>query len=363
MKAKKYALLLTSLFISFSVFTAVVSTMQNNPFNLSTELTLSNNYNPEILSFWQQHAKSDYFQGIDDKRVHTVSIATGNNKAVVIVQGRNESVLKYKEVAYDFYRQGFDVYLIDHRGQGFSERFGGDQYRGYVENFQDYAKDLNNYITSLKLDENYQQRYLISHSMGGTISALYLQQNKTPFQASVFISPMFSINLGPLPTFLAKIITYSSAEVCSWFSNKACYVPGGKAYKKRNFESNRITSSITRFYSSQQGFQEFPETQLGAPTMRWVATSLSAMDEAIDNAHKIKTPILMIQAGADSIVTESGQSSFYENITTCQLNQFLSIEGAKHEVLLEKDEVRLSALTHTFQFLTAIEQSKQTCTK
>ena len=363
MKAKKCALLLTSLLISFSVFTAVVATMQKNPFNLNTELTLTNNYSPEILNFWEQHAKSDNFQGIDNKKVHTISILTGNDKAVVISQGRNESVLKYKEVAYDFYLQGYDIFLIDHRGQGFSERFGGDQYRGYVEDFQDYVSDLNNYVTSLKLEKKYQQRYLLSHSMGGPISALYLQQYKTPFQASVFFSPMLSINLGPLPVFLAKIITYSSAEICSWFTDKACYVPGGKGYKKKYFEGNGLTSSKFRFYSSTQGLQDFPETQLGDPTMRWVATSLTAMGQAIANAHQINIPIFIVQGGADNIVTEVGQRSFFDNVTYCKFNQFLSIEEAKHEILLERDELRLSALTHTFQFLTAIAEGKQTCTK
>ena len=363
MKAKKCALVLTFLFIPFSVFTAVVTTMQNNPFNLNTELTLSHNFNPEILSFWQQYAKSGTFQGIDNKKVHTISITSGNDKAIVISQGRNESVLKYKEVAYDFYLQGYDIFLIDHRGQGFSERFGGDQYRGYVEEFQDYVSDLNDYVTSLKLEKIYQQRYLVSHSMGGAISALYLQQYKNPFQASVFFSPMLSINMGSLPIFIAKIITYSSAEICSWFSDKACYVPGGKGYKNTHFKGNYFTSSEKRFNSSQQGSQEFPETQLGDATMRWVSTSLSAMDQAITNAHKINIPIFIVQGGADNIVTETGQRNFFESVTYCKFNQFLSIEDAKHEILLEKDEIRLSALTHTFQFLTAITQGKQTCTK
>lgn len=363
MKVKKHALLLTSLFLSFSIFTAVVSTMPNNPFNLSTEPTLSKHFNPEILTFWDDHAKASNFQGVDNKRVNTVSITTGNDKAVVISQGRNESVLKYKEVAYDLHLQGYDIFLIDHRGQGFSERFGGDQYRGYVENFQDYVDDLNQYVNSLELEKNYQQRYLLSHSMGGAISALYLQQYATPFQATVFFSPMLSINFGPIPNFIAKIISYTSAEICTWFSDKACYTPGGKDYEEKGFEGNHLTSSQTRFYSTQQETQAFPETQLGDATMRWVATSISATEQAIMNANKINIPILLIQAGNDEIVTAKGQIEFFENVTYCKFNSYLNIENAKHEILLERDELRLTALTRTFQFLTDTAQGKLTCTK
>ena len=363
MKKSIYTLAFTALFIFCASLTFATSIMINNPFKISTESTLTDYYNPSIQGFWESNAVSRDFQGVDNKTVHTVSITTGNNKAVVISQGRNESVLKYKELAYDFNQQGFDVFLIDHRGQGFSERFGGDQHRGYVVNFQDYVHDLNQYVLSLELDKKYQQRYLLSHSMGGTISALYLQQYETPFQASIFFSPMLSINLGGLPSFLAKVITYSSAEVCSWFTDKACYVPAGSGYQQSEFLGNQLTYSEKRFYSSQKDFQNFPETQLGDATMRWVATSISATKEAINNAHKIKIPILVFSAGGDTIVTSAGQESFFSNVTYCKFNQFLSIEDAKHEILLERDEYRLTALNHSLQFLQEIQQGKLTCIK
>lgn len=324
---------------------------------------LGNNYNPEILSFWETNAQSSDFIGIDNKRIHTIAITTGNNKVIVISQGRNESVLKYKEIAYDLHSQGYDIFLIDHRGQGFSERFGGDQYRGYVADFQDYVDDFNHYVTSLELDKKYQHRYLLSHSMGGTISALYLQQYKHPFQASVFFSPMLSINLGGLPSLLAKIISYSSAEVCRWFSNKACYSPMGEAYVKHSFADNQLTHSETRFNSGKIDFDVYPETQLGSATMRWVATSISATEQAIEHAHNINIPILMFQAGNDTVVTSEGQKALFNNAKNCHLNQLITIENAKHEVLLERDEYRLIALNHTLQFLIKIAQGKPACTK
>jgi lysophospholipase len=356
-------LLVTCLFLFCATLTFATSTMQNNPFKLTMESTLTGIFNPEIQYFWESNANSSSFQGIDDKMIHTVSITTGNSKAIVISQGRNESVLKYKEMAYDFNQQGYDIFLIDHRGQGFSERFGGDQHRGYVVDFQDYVDDFNQYVLSLELEKKYQQRYLLSHSMGGTISALYLQQYKNPFQASVFFSPMLSINMGGLPSFLAKIITYSSAEVCSWFSNKACYVPAGNGYLQKMFEGNHLTHSKNRFNSSQNGFEIAPETQLGDPTMRWVSTSLSAMKKAIDEAHKINIPILMIQSGADKVVTSDGQETFFKSVTYCESNQFLTIEDSKHEILLERDEYRLPALNHTLQYLTEIKKGKLACIK
>lgn len=363
MKTKKYYLILIPLLLLCTTFTYAAINMLDNPFKLSNETSLSNNYNSEILAFWEANAISSHFQGVDNKRVHSIAITTGNNKAIVISQGFTESVLRYKEFAYDLNQQGYDVFLIDHRGQGFSERFGGDQHRGYVVNFQDYVDDLNQYIDSLKLETKYQQRYLLSHSMGGAISALYLQQFKHPFQASIFFSPMLSINMGGLPSWLAKTIGYNSAEVCSWFNNKACYVPMARNYATKTFSGNKLTHSKKRFYSAQIDFEIYPETQLGYPTMRWLATSVSATEQAVENADKINIPILMIQAGADKIVTRTGQNNFFNNVTYCKFNQFLTIEGAKHEILLESDEFRLNALNHSLQFLAEIGQGKLICTK
>lgn len=363
MNAKIYKRLLSTLLLCYTSLSLADSLMMDNRYNLSNESSLDDNYNEKILSFWNKNAQSSYFQGVDNKRIHTISLLSGNQKAIVISQGRNESVFKYKEVAYDLAAQGYDLFLIDHRGQGLSERFGGDQHRGHVEDFQHYIDDLNHYVNTLELDKKYQNRYLLSHSMGGAISALYLEQNKHPFQAAVFFSPMLSINLGPIPHFLAKAITASSASVCGWFSDTACYSPGGAPYDVKAFEGNDLTSSQARFYSSQHDFNAQPATQLGSASMRWVANSLSATEKAIQNAHKITIPILMIQAGSDTVVSATGQQAFFDNVTYCKFNQFLTIDDAKHEILLERDALRITALNHTLQFLTDTAQGSHSCIK
>lgn len=358
---KKYYSLATLLLILFS--TLVGSQMLENPFYLHTEKKLTSDFNSEITDFWEKNAVFHSFNGVNNKQVSTVSLLAGNSNVIVISQGRNESVLKYKELAFELSQQGYDLYLIDHRGQGFSERLGGDSDRGHVENFQNYVDDFNTYISSLELESRYQHRYLLSHSMGGTINALYLEQFKHPFQASAFFSPMFLINLNGLPNIIAKIITYSSAQICDWFTSKACYVFAGGPYQNKKFIGNELTSSETRFHLAQASFINSPETQLGDPTMRWVATSISATEQAIEEAGKITIPLLIIEAGADNVVSRKGQKQFYKNVTKCKSSQFLTISDAKHEILTESDRYRMPALTATLNFFINQQQGKLKCTK
>ena len=334
--------------------------MVTNSFQLNTENQLTENFNTTINEFWDKNTQSSYFSGIDDKKVHTISIKTGNNKAIVISQGRNESVLKYKELAFELNQLGYDLYLIDHRGQGFSQRLGGNSHRGHVEHFQDYVDDLHHYISSLNLQQNYQNSYLIAHSMGSTISALYLQQFDHPFQASVFFSPMFSINLG-IPEGIAKLITDGSTGIYRWFSDTPCYVFGGRDYKTPLFTGNRITSSRLRFHSAINTFEQYPETQLGSPSMRWVSESIRATRQTVANANKITIPLLIIKAGADTTVTSTGQDLFFKNATHCNSKQLVNISGAKHEILLERDQYRIPALNKALQFFKESQQNKLAC--
>jgi len=335
----------------FGKSTFATENMFKNTFQLNTENQLNDNFNPQINDFWEKNAQPKRFLGVNNKEIYTVSIQTGSQNAIVISQGRNESTLKYKEVAYDLNRQGYDLYLIDHRGQGFSERLGGDNQRGHIEQFQDYVEDFNHYVLSLDLHKKYQQSYLLSHSMGGTISALYLEQYPHPFRASVFFSPMFSINLGGIPESIAKIMTYSSAEICSWFSDSACYIFGGSGFHQKSFIANDLTSSKVRFNSSLNTFGQHPETQLGSPTMRWVAESINATQQARENAALITVPLLVIQAGGDTVVTAEGQNEFKRNIKEHEASRFIKISGAKHEILLEADQYRIPALNATLNFL------------
>lgn len=116
-------------------------------------------------------------------------------KAVLIVNGRIESSWKYQELFYDLYRQGYDVYSFDHRGQGLSDRLLSDSDMGHVYDFTDYIDDMDVVIKQHDLKQ-YQQCFIIAHSMGGAIATRYLQtQPEHPFTGLILSAPMFGINL------------------------------------------------------------------------------------------------------------------------------------------------------------------------
>lgn len=211
----------------------------------------------------------------------------------------------------------------------------------------------------MQLTTQYQSSFLLGHSMGGTINALYLENQQHPFQAAAFFSPMFSINLNGLPYFIAKMISYIGDTLCKWFSDVACYAPGVGPYSSPSFKDNKLTSSSKRYASAFNTFEQVSKTQLGGPTMRWINESLFASEKAIDNASLINIPVLILQAGADLIVTKTGQQAFINNSQHCTKSELLQIAGAKHEILLEQDKYRIQALTTTFDFFQQFQRPQK----
>lgn len=85
-----------------------------------------------LTDFWRQRDEAE-FTGVDDIPVRFVRFrAQHHDRVVVICPGRIESYVKYAELAYDLFHLGFDVLIIDHRGQGRSGRLLADPHLGQI---------------------------------------------------------------------------------------------------------------------------------------------------------------------------------------------------------------------------------------
>ena len=95
-----------------------------------------------LMDFWRGREEAE-FVGVDRVPVRFVRFSQpAHDRVIVVCPGRIESYVKYAELAYDLFHSGFDVLIIDHRGQGRSGRMLSDPHRGHVANFSDYVDDL-----------------------------------------------------------------------------------------------------------------------------------------------------------------------------------------------------------------------------
>ena len=96
----------------------------------------------ELLPFFEQFP-TQYLSGERNIKLayrHLVQPESAVRKLMILVNGRAENMLKWTELAYDFYQQGYDVLLFDHRGQGYSQRI--IPQKGHLDEFRFYTDDM-----------------------------------------------------------------------------------------------------------------------------------------------------------------------------------------------------------------------------
>lgn len=354
----KYALII---FVLIGFMTKI------NANNFTTEQQLTTRYDNEIARFWPE-GKFSHFSGVDKKRINYAQFTHNqpNKKCLVIASGRTESYLKYKELSFDLYNLGYDVFIMDHRGQGLSERLVANKHKGYVDNFQYYVDDFATFVDTIvkpycHMMGSTQKPYLLAHSMGGAIAARYLQDHPENIQAAVLSSPMLGFNSGGIPTIIAESLIKVTHQVNQWVNDTPWYFLGQSDYTPNDdisavFTENSLMQSEIRFKHFYQTYRNTPELQLGGVTVTWLAESIKALDVIFSNIDKIKTPTLVIQATGDTIVSNEAQADFCQKLhqlqpESCPDGKPLRIEGAYHELFFERDKYRQPALTATIEWL------------
>ncbi|MBM0493019.1 alpha/beta fold hydrolase [Aeromonas jandaei] len=320
-----------------------------NPYQLTSEADVPTLYQQTLPDFWRQHAIEGEFKGKDGVAIRYAALRQEKvDRAILIVNGRVESYLKYQELAWDLWRQGYSLYLIDHRGQGMSGRMLNDHDKGYVDQFDDYVVDMKQFHDQIIMADKPAKLFLLAHSMGGAISARYLERWPDDIRAAVLSSPMLGINLGGLPKWLAKGLATTIGTVGGWFGEPP-YGPGQGPYQDHGFADNELTHSQSRYQAFRQIYEQQPQIKLGGATAHWIYQGITGADAAIADAGAIKTPLLLLQAGNDSVVDNAAQDAFCTK-ANCEGGKPLRIEGAWHELFIESDDKRQPALTAMLDF-------------
>lgn len=298
----------------------------------------------ELLPFVEQFP-IQYLTGKQDCQIayrHFVHSDETVRKLLILVNGRAENILKWSEIAYDFFQGGYDVLLFDHRGQGYSQRLISDKGKGYIDEFRFYMDDMDLVIKQITHQYAYDQQYLLSHSLGALISAYYLANYDHQIQRAVFSSPFFG-----LPT---KHLTRDEfiINLMMLLGQGTRYVFGKAPYKPAHLQNNELSFCKTRMKWMNRINRHYPELSLGGPTFRWVHLCLTAIKGLGKILPRIEIPVLVLQAGKEKIV-ENGQLKHW--IACLPKGQSLTIENAKHEILFELDSIRTQAIQNINEFI------------
>ena len=214
------------------------------------ETELNEKFHSEVLPFIFHHTKQKRFLSKDSKLKHKASIfylsyKVQNPKGVIVLSpGRTQSYANFYELFYDLRNEGYDIFAIDHIGQGHSQRLLTDVQKCHVKKFSQYLVHFERFMNKVIKVENYEKRILIGHSMGGHIATHYAKTNPDRVHNLFLSAPMYDFPTGKYTKFQATQL--SRILVLLGQGNK--YAPGKGPYDLNwQFEGNDSTNSKTRF--------------------------------------------------------------------------------------------------------------------
>lgn len=270
---------------------------------------------------------------------------------VLVLHGRSEYIERTYETVADITRRGFDVISFDWRGQGGSSRLLENPRRGYIDDFNEYTIDLETIMNEVALPDCKAPYYILAHSTGSLISILSAPKFSNSIKRMVLAAPFLGLGKQPIPT---SMVRFLAGTLCMFGLGEIYMAGGASGGENQPFEGNIHSSDPDRFARNKKFLKDYPELTIGGPTAAWVYASCRTMDEIndIDFCKTIKIPTLLVSAGNDTIVSNRAIESFSRKLRS---GKSLTIDGAKHELLQERDIYREQLLAAFDSFIPGSE--------
>ncbi len=262
--------------------------------------------------------RDGFFAGVRDSAIYYQcwQPETGCKAILLIVHGLAEHCGRYMNVVNHFVPLGYAVYGLDHIGHGKSE---GP--RVYVGRFAEYTDTLKLYFDLIRLEHPDTPVYLVGHSMGGLIGALYLLEHQNELAGAVLSGPLVKMagGVSPVVVFMGKLLSTLAPKV------------GLTALSAEGVSSD---PAVVQAYVSD------PLVYTGKITARLAGELIAATQRLTAEAAKITLPLLIVQGSADRLVDPAGAKLLYDTVSS--VDKTLKVyEGFYHEVFNEPERAQV----------------------
>lgn len=307
----------------------------------------------EAEPFLQRIRVSGMMKTTENKGLYYELYPQENAKGTIVVSyGFTESCLKYYELLYYFYREGYQAAIMDHRGHGRSMREVEDMTVVHVELFSRYVKDLHHFVEKkVKPMADGKPLYLFAHSMGGCIGTFYLEQYPDDFKRAVLTAPMLGVKLGGCPAWAARVLC--DMEVFRGKGTERLFTQSAFDPDESFEECSASSEARHTWYMKKRREDENYQTSSGS--YYWGKEAINAGEFVVSRkqAEKVKASVLLFQAEYDSLVKPEPQDRFISRIADGRL---VFVPGVRHEIYRAPNEVLQPYLEEIFRFYEGADQ-------
>jgi lysophospholipase len=302
-------------------------------------------------------AVEEDIRAADGVRLRTVRWTPFNARATVAVfGGRGEFIEKYFEMVGDLLARGFAFALVDWRGQGGSDRPLRNALKGHVDDFSHFERDLRAFEKQILAPWCPEPWFAVGHSMGAAILLVAAEAGRCPFERLVLTSPMIAVS-GVDHRGAARFVI----GALDGLGLGGAFAPGNGAGTlwSAPFEANPLTSDPVRFARIAGLVAAAPHLRLGGPTVGWSHAAfrvMSRFDEP-NFPRRVLTPVLIIASGADRVTDTRASERFAARL---RAGAIIVIDGAAHEILIERDVFRRQFWAAFDQFVPGADFVAQT---
>ncbi|HET8706543.1 MAG TPA: alpha/beta fold hydrolase [Pseudomonadales bacterium] len=229
----------------------------------------------------------------------------------------------YASVANKLNAAGIRVMALDMQGWGRSEGKGG---HGYVESFDDYAKDTYYVLNLLRIRYPGTPNYLMGESLGGAVAVYSVLKNDLWFDGVI----TSAVGYKPRPALLGirtpGFLNSVAMTTAKWWGHGVPKAPV--------LESDIGIRMVVERDDLQRSLLDDPYVSHDWLPAAYVSTLVDASEYIDKNLQNFKMPILLLHGNHDMLVPPESSQEIFDRVasTTKEIHFY----DSPHAVLLEK---------------------------
>lgn len=270
----------------------------------------------------------------------------GEPRPIVISPGKGETAYRYLDLIHELLNKGYGpIYLLEHRGQGGSQRFGPQRHIIHVDDFHTYVDEFIEFMDGpvagdLASKGIRQKPVLLAHSMGGAVANLALHRRPDLADKIAYIAPMFGIN------YRSPVLHAFGGKPMDMLVSALCFAKCDLAIGRKPGVPvvPKYVDPLRRNYADE--LERILGIEATAVTPGWIREAIGATREIMHRAQEQGTASVIFQARHEEVVMNPALFEYSCRAKNCGL---VELEGG-HALHQGEEKTRLALLEKLDEF-------------